>query len=176
MKLKKYTFRTPLFGSIDCEELLLDTDGHIELSPEQMCRLYDDNEDLLMFLTRNMEDLAEYVPGELMNVVLRAEFGDFAMIGGKMYLRTYIWTEEDLTELQISLIQEWITGQMSDGWGESLEQQEWMYRRVERPYVYFDEDSVDFEEDYETCGVYYYVHPWNAGEYYIEMDECEEVV
>lgn len=175
MKLKKYTFKTPLFGSIDCEELLSDTDGRIELSPEQMCRMYDTSDKLLRFLTENMEDLAQYVPEELEGVVLRAEFGDCAMMNSRMYLRTYIWVEEDLTESAIEMIQEWITGQMSDGWGEGLEQREWMDKRVDKPYVYFDEYSLEFEEDKETHRVSYYVHPWNSKEYEIELEDCEEV-
>lgn len=175
MKLKKYTFRTPLFGSINCEELLSDTDGRVELSPEQMCSMYDAGEKLLRFLTKNMEDLAQYVPEELEGVVLRAEFGDCAMLGGKMYLRTYIYVEEDLTESGIKMIQEWITGQMSDGWGEGLEQRSWWERRMDKPTVYFDETSCEFERDEEYCRIYYYVHPWNSKEYKIELEECEEV-
>ena len=175
MKLTKYTFRTPLFGSIQAEELLSDTGGCIELSPEQMCKLYDRNAELLLFLTENSEDLSPYVPEELKDVVLRAEFGDCAMIGGRMYLRTYIWATEDLTEPGIERIQKWITGQMSDGWGEGLEQREWQSRRVEKPTLYFDEYSLDFDEDVEIHEVYYYVNPWNSEEFEILLEDTEDV-
>lgn len=175
MKLMKYTFRTPLFGSIECEELLSDTDGRIELSPEQMCRMYDQGPELQMFLTENMEDLTFCVPEELQDVVLRAEFGDCAMLGGKMWLHTYIWVEGNLTDTGIEQIQNWIVGQMSDGWGEGLEQTAWQERRVERPVVYFDEYMLDFEEDREVCEISYYANPWSADEFYIYLDDCEEV-
>lgn len=175
MKLKKYTFKTPLFGSISCEEVLSDTDGHIELTPEQMCRLYDQRDKLHKFLTDNQEDLSSYVPEELTSVILRAEFGDFAMLHGRMYLRTYIWVEEDLTETGIEQIQEWISGQMSDGWGEGLEQRTWWEHRIEKPTIYFDEDCCEFETDTEYCHVYYYAHPWNSSQFEIELEECEEV-
>ena len=175
MKLMKYTFRTPLFGSIECDELGLDIGGRIELSPEQMCRLYDEGEELLLFLTDNEEDLAAYVPEELENVVLRARFGDSAMLGGRMYLKTYIWTEQELTQSQIDMIQEWIMGQMSDGWGEGLEQREWKTTRVYKPTMYFDEDSLEFEEDRELCRVIYYVNPWNSEDFCIYLDDYEEV-
>lgn len=175
MKLMKYTFRTPLFGSIQAEELLSDTDGRIELSPEQMCRLYDQNEELLMFLTENSDDLASCVPEELQYVVLRAEFGDCAMISGKMYLRTHIWTAEDVDETVIIRLTDWITGQMSDGWGEGLEQREWRNERIRKPVMYFDECSCEFEEDYEDCWVSYYVHPWNSHEFEMYLEDAEEV-
>lgn len=175
MKLTKYTFKTPLFGSIACEGLIPDTDGRIDLSPEQMCRLYDQGEELLMFLTENIEDLAPYVPEELKNVVLRAIFGEFAMIGGRMYLRTYIYTEEPLTETGIDQVQEWITGQMSDGWGEGLEQHEWWTRTIKKPTMYFDEYSLEFEEDEEIYEVGYYAEPWRIGEFNIDLEEVEEV-
>ena len=175
MKLKKYTFTTPLFGSIACEGLLPDTDGRIELSPEQMCRLYDQGEELHMFLDENMEDLASCVPEELKNVVLRAVFGDCAMLGGRMYLRTYIYTEESLNETGIDQVQEWITGQLSDGWGEALEQREWMSKRISKPTIYFDEYSLEFEEDEEMYEVGYYADPWNCGGVIVDLEEIEEV-
>lgn len=175
MKLKKYTFTTPLFGSIACEELLPDTHGRIELSPEQMCILYDQGDKLHMFLDENMEDLAPYVPEELKNVVLRAVFGDCAMLGGRMYLRTYIYTEESLNETGIDQVQEWITGQMSDGWGEGLEQREWMSKRISKPTIYFDEYSLEFEEDEEMYEVGYYAEPWNRGGFIVDLEQIEEV-
>lgn len=175
MKLTKYTFKTPLFGSIACENLLPDTDGRIDLTPEQMCRLYDQGEKLLMFLTENIEDLAPYVPEELENVVLRAIFGECAMLGGRMYLRTFIYTEEPLTEAGIYQIQKWITGQMSDGWGEGLEQREWWTRRIKKPTLYFDECSCDFEEDEEYQEVGYYAEPWSSKGFTIDLEEVEEV-
>jgi len=175
MKLKKYTFRTPLFGSIECEELLSDTDGRIELAPQQMCRMYDMGEELLRFLTENAEDLAEHLPEELEDVVLRAEFGDCAMCGGSMLLRTHIWVDGNLTETGIEQIQEWIRGQMSDGWGEGLEQRAWKTDKVKKPIMYFDEYTLEFVEDEIECDVSYYVNPWNADEFYIYLDDCEEV-
>ena len=175
MKLTKYTFRTPLFGSISCEEVLSDTDGRIELSPEQMCRMYDQGSELLLFLSENADDLAWCVPEEVSDIVLRAEFGDCAMIRGRMYLRTYIWTVEDANETVICRLMDWITGQISDGWGEGLEQKSWKDERVRKPVMYFDEDSCEFEEDYEDHWVSYYVHPWSSDEFEIYLEDVEDV-
>ena len=176
MKLMKYTFRTPLFGSIECEELLSDTDGRIELSPEQMARMYvHHGQELMMFLTENSDNLVHCLPEELENVVLCAEFGDFAILGGKMWLRTYIYTEGELTATGRTNIQDWICGQMSDGWGEGLEQRAWKDDTVSKVVMYFDDNSLEFEEDHVYCDVSYYVHPWSSEEFYIYLDDCEEV-
>lgn len=175
MKLMKYTFRTPLYGSIEAEELLSDTDGRIELSPEQMCRLYDQGPELLLHLSESAGDLAFAVPAELEDVVLRADFGDCAMLGGKMYLRTYVWVEGNLTETGIQQIKDWISGQMSDGWGEGLEQRAWRTDRVHKPVMYFDEYSLEFDTDEELCEVNYYVNPWNSDDFCVYLDDCESV-
>lgn len=175
MKLMKYTFRTPLFGSIDCEEVLSDTDGRIDLSPEQMCKLYDQGPELLLYLSENAQDLASCVPEEMDGAVLRAEFGDCAMISGKMWLRTYVWVDGDLTESRVETIQEWIIGQMSDGWGEGLEQLAWKTEAVRTPVLYFNEDYLEFEEDHENRRVAYYVHPWNSKDFEIYLEDAEEV-
>ena len=175
MKLTKYTFRTPLFGSIDCEEVLSGTDGRIELSPEQMCKMYDKGSELLIFLSENADELSSCVPEELSSLILKAEFGDCALISGKMWLRTYIYTEDDVTDSGLEAIEEWITGQMSDGWGEGLEQKPWKTERVQKPVVYFDEYSLEFEEDEEFCQAYFYAHPWESKEFEIYLEDEEEV-
>lgn len=175
MKLMKYTFDTPLFGSIECEELLSDTDGRIDLSPQQMCRLYDRDSELAEFLESCVEDLAFCVPEQFKDTVLRAEFGDFDLHGGMMWLQTHIWVTAHLTQSGIEEIQEWISGQMSDGWGEGVEQCEWMTTTVSKPTVYFDEWTLDFEESEELCEVSYCAHPWNADEFYISLVDVEEV-
>ena len=175
MKLMKYTFRTPLFGSIECEELLSDTDGHIELSPEQMCKLYDEGPELLMFLSEHAEDLTFCVPKELEDIIIRAQFGDCYMLGGKMWLHTYIWVEDILTEEGIQQVKNWICGQMSDGWGEGLEQTPWNTSWVDKPVMFFDEYTLEFDRDIQHCQVSYYVNPWNSDEFCIYLDDCEEV-
>ena len=176
MILKKYTFRTPLCGSIECEDLLSDTDERIELSPTQMASLYDyKGQELMMFLTDNSEDLTYCVPEELENIVLRAEFGDFALLGGQMWLLTYIYTKDNLTQEDYEPIQDWILGQMSDGWGEGLEQRAWMTDTVRKPTLYFDECSLEFCTDEEIHEVSYYVNTWNSNNFYIYVDHCEEV-
>lgn len=175
MKFMKYTFRTPLHGSIDCSDVL-PKEEPIALSPRKMCRLYSEYEELSEFLNNNLEDLADFVCEELQNVVLRAEFGDYAMHDGKMYLMTYVWTRGELSSEKLARLMDWILGQMSDGWGEHLEQQAWMEERVETPQIYFDEESLKFETDYDSWLVYYYIHAWvSDDDYQVVLQECEEV-
>ena len=179
MKLMKYTFRSPLFGSIYSDELFPNTDyGSFDLSAEGMAAMYDKHgENLMTFLTENIEDLAEYVDAKFRGIVVKACFGDFAIQNGKMYLLTYIYTLDELSDPGIEDIREWISGQMSDGWGESLEQLEWMTERIEKPIIYFDEHSLEFEEDVECFEVYYYCKPWNYDDFYIDLcDYTEEEV
>lgn len=175
MKLMKYTFRSPLFGSIYSDELFPDTDGSFDLSAEGMAAMYDKyGENLMMFLTENIEDLAEYVDEQFRGLVVKACFGDFAIQNGKMYLLTYIYALDELYDLGIKDIQEWISGQMSDGWGESLEQREWNREIVYRKHTVFDEYSMEFEDEEEPCKVYYYCKPWNPHDFYIDLYDCTE--
>ena len=172
MRTIKYTFRTPLHGSIDCSDVLPDQDS-IKLSPRDMCTLYSDHKELDEFLRNHKENLTSCVDEQLHHVVLRAEFGDVAMLNGELYLLTYIWTYSVLSDERIEYILGWISGQLSDGWGEGLEQRSWKQERVIRPYVYFDEDSLTFEQDEEEWFVRYYVHPWTYEDYSIDLHEVD---
>lgn len=176
MKLMKYTFRSPLFGSIYSDELFPNTDyGSFELSAEGMAAMYDKyGENLMMFLTENIEDLAEYVDAKFRGLVVKACFGDFAIQSGKMYLLTYIYALDELSDSGIEDIREWISGQMSDGWGESLGQREWNRKIVYRKHTVFDEYSMEFEDEEEPCEVYYYCKPWNYDDFYIDLYDCTE--
>lgn len=175
MKLMKYTFRSPLFGSIYSDELFPDTDGSFDLSAEGMAAMYDKcGESLMMFLTENIEDLAEYVDAKFRGIVVKACFGDFAIQSGKMYLLTYIYTLCELSDSQIKDIEEWISGQMSDGWGEGLEQREWKSDIVYRKYTVFDAYCMEFESEEEPCEVSYYCKPWNRYNFYIDLEGYTE--
>lgn len=175
MKLNKYTFRTPLFGSIYCEELFTQGDGRKDLTPEQMAYLYDIHTGTFCaFLEEAREDLTFAVPEELSSCIVKAEFGDWGMYDGKMYLLTHIWVKDSLSTETMTHIQEWISGQMSDGWGESLEQDEWREERIQARETYFDDDTLEFEEEYVTYFANYYMNPWNSEEFYVDFYDHTE--
>ena len=173
MKLRKYTYRSPLFGSISSEELFPDTDGMYELSPEAMARMYDRHYELSNFLEKEKECLEKYVPNKFLGIIIKAEFGDYGLRDGKMWLYTHIWTIDDLTDSGIEEIEDWIECQMSDGWGEGLEQRSW---KTDTEYVrstVFDEYSCEFEEEEEPCRVQYYANPWNSRDFELIPEDVE---
>ena len=106
MKILKYTFTTPLHGSIDCSNVLPDQE-YVELDAKQMCQLYFQYSELEEFLANSQEDLSAYVPeGELFDLVLRAEVGHAYAFGGRLYLATYIYTDSELSDERIVEVQE----------------------------------------------------------------------
>ena len=174
MKLIKYTFRSPLFGSIYSDELFPVTDGMYELSPEAMERMYNTHYELSRFLEEEKECLEKYVPNKFLGTIIKAEFGDYGVRDDKMWLYTHIWTTDDLlTDSGIEEIEDWIEGQMSDGWGESVEQREWKTETQYISSIFFDEYSCRFEEEEEPCKVYYYVNPWNSRDFELIPEDVE---
>lgn len=170
MELLKCTFRTPLNGSIDCEILRSDLHGPKELNSEQMATLFHRYAELHEFLDDNKEDLTHAVPEGLSSCILKAEFGDYTMYEGNLYLLTHVWVDENELSGDLRLkIQDWITGQLSDGWGEGLEQREWKVDRVCGTNTYFDEDTLDFEKSEDYYNAFYYVTPWVSHEFYVEL-------
>lgn len=175
MKLLKCTFRSPLNGSICCEELLSDTDGRVELNSEQMATLYHRNYELKEFLEKNKEDLTFALPDDIKDFVFKAEIGDHTMYEGNLYLLTHVWVDgNDFEGGRRLKIQDWITGQLSDGWGESLEQREWTEDSVLARSTYFDKYDLNFDFSEEYYKAYYYVNPWVSHEFYVELVNCEE--
>ena len=175
MKLKKYTFRSPLCGSIYCEELFSDTDGRFEVSAEGMAMLYDrDGDKLMMFLTDNLADMSSHVPEQFKGLIVKAVFGEFGLQEGQMWLKTEIYAVKELSEEQIERICDWIEGQMSDGWGEFIEQREWKRVREYKKSTVFDEYTLEFEDEEEPVFVDYYINPWNSSGFFLIPEDVEE--
>lgn len=175
MKLYKYTFRSPLTGSICCDELFREDDGVKELESLDMARLYNADPDLSDFLEKNKEDLTQYLPDYFKKMMMcKLEVGDYGVVNGDLCLLAHVWTTTKLTENQIGDVSEYISGQYSDGWGEGLEQREWRTDSVQIPIIDFDIYEGEWEEDSDSAGAYFYVHPWNDNQFFIELHYCEE--
>ena len=177
MKLYKYTFKSPLSGSIHCDELFVDTKNRADLDAEEMARIYNTDPDLSSFLDNNKEDLTEYIPDYFKPLVHKIEVGDYGVFNGHLCLLAHVWTIDEMTPRQLDEITEYISGQYSDGWGEGLEQREWREDRVQISQPYFDPDEGEWDDDITYAYACFYVHPWSDRQHFIELqyEEQEEI-
>lgn len=168
----KYQYMSPLYGMVTCEDISSDYD-YYELDPKTMLTLYNRSNEVMDFVDNLEEDLVEYIHKELKEVVVKAVFGSTCMRDCKLYLRTEIYATRYLTPEEQDLLQRWITGQMSDGWGESLEQKEVTSETVEVNRPQFDSDQALFVNDYETVKARYYLNPWSSTDWKLELVDME---
>lgn len=175
MKCIKLTYKSPMFGSIQCHELEDVDYDRIELTPEEMEQLWNKHYELDLFLNKNYEDLAEYAPQELKDIVVKAMFGGYNKTDYGMFFLTEIYVREEPSHIQTCILSNWIEGQMSDGWGECVEQREFMEQNVYWTQPTFNTDECEWEIEDLRATVYYYVHPWNADKFTLELIEDEDV-
>lgn len=183
MKTTHIRFRTPCYGRIYgdsvFEETPYENEGQ-ELGATTMARLYERYPQLSEFLERNKEEMTQYIDSENkpLEDVVRLELGDYGVFNGKFCLVHHVWIKgqpDEISEEELLAVEEYIMGQLSDGWGEGLEQREWLNHDVEWIRPYFDEDSADFEEEYFRDDVRYYLAPWRYDMEITQLDseECE---
>lgn len=183
MKTTHIRFRTPCYGRIYGDSVFEGTpyknEGQ-EINATVMARLYERYPELSEFLERNKEEMTQYIDSENkpLEDVVRLELGDYGVFNGRFCLVHHVWIKgqpDEISEEEIHAVEEYIMGQLSDGWGEGLEQREWMNRYVEWSRPYFDEYSADFEEEDFRDNVSYYLVPWNREIEITQFDseECE---
>ena len=181
MKTTHFRFRTPCYGRIYGDSVFEGTpyenEGQ-EISSSTVARLYEKYPELSQFLERNKEEMTQYIDSENkpLEDVVRLELGDYGVFNGKFCLVHHVWIKgqlDEISEEEIQAVEEYIMGQLSDGWGEGLEQHEWMSRSIEWSRPYFDEYSADFEEEYFRDTVSYYLVPWNAEVEITQLDSEE---
>lgn len=184
MKLRKMTFLTPITGSIVGEELFADNNHEIFLDSQQVNILYETKqifseyfEELQDHLEELQEGITESIPEELKDAIVKAVFGNITSLGGSLYFRTEIYTREEAGagEELMDSIKEWIKGQMSDGWGEEIEQAEVTRERVEYEVPYFCTVDMCIQKDQRVEEVYYYLHPWNSENWDIQVFDIQKV-
>ena len=183
MKTTHFRFRTPCYGRIYGESVFEGTPYESEgqdIDASVMATLYERYPALSVFLDRNKEEMTQYIDSENkpLEDVVRLELGDYGVFNGRFYLIHHVWIKgqiDEISEEELLAVQEYILGQLSDGWGEGLEQREWLNHDVEWSRPYFDEESADFEDEYFRGTVSYYVVPWNSGVEITQLDseECE---
>ena len=183
MKTTHIRFRTPCYGRIYGDSVFEGTpyenDGQ-EISATAMARLYESHPELSEFLERNKEEMTQYIDSENkpLEDVVRLELGDYGVFDGRFCLVHNVWIKgqpDEISEEELSAVKEYIMGQLSDGWGEGLEQREWLNHSIEWSRPYFDEYSAEFEEEYFRDNVSYYLVPWKYEMKIIHLDseECE---
>lgn len=183
MKTTHIRFRTPCYGRIYGDSVFEGTpyenEGQ-EISATAMARMYESHPELSEFLERNKEEMTQYIDSENkpLEDVVRLELGDYGVFNGKFCLVHHVWIKgqpDEISEEELHAVEEYIMGQLSDGWGEGLEQREWMNQYVEWSRPYFDEYSADFEEEDFRDNVSYYLVPWNREIEITQFDseECE---
>lgn len=183
MKTTHIRFRTPCYGRIYGDSVFEGTpyenEGQ-EINATVMARLYESYPQLSEFLERNKEEMTQYIDSENkpLEDVVRLELGDYGVFNGRFYLIHHVWIKgqiDEISEEELHAVEEYIMGQLSDGWGEGLEQREWMNHYVEWSRPYFDTDSADFEEEDFRDNVSYYLVPWNHEMEITQFDseECE---
>ena len=183
MKTTHFRFKTLCYGRIYDDGVFEGTpyenDGQ-EISATTMARLYARYPQLSQFLERNKEEMTQYIDSENkpLEDVVRLELGDYGVFNGRFYLIHHVWIKgqiDEISEEELLAVQEYIMSQLSDGWGEGLEQREWLNHPVEWSRPYFDEDSAEFEEEDFRGTVSYYLVPWNSEMTINQLDseECE---
>lgn len=174
MKTTKLTYKSPLFGSVYCDALQDIDTRRVDISSEGVCKMYDRFSSMEKFLEDNTEDLSDFVPQELEGFVVKAVFGQVREEDGQMFLLTEIYVRKQPTDLQYKQIEDWISGQLSDGWGEGVEQREVACERMHYSTLLFDSDLCDFEEYEEDDTASYYIHPWASKDWYLQLDDIVE--
>lgn len=182
MKTTHFRFTTPCSAVINAESILTDdpcSDGIIHMSPTGTAWLYDRHPELSQFLDRNKEDATQFIDDQnlLLKNVIRMELGDYGVFNSEFHLIHHVWMAGELdkiSEEEIKAVEEYIMGQLSDGWGEGLEQREWMSESVTWTQPYFDEDSCEFDKQDVEETAYYYLKPWDEDTEIEILDSAEE--
>lgn len=183
MKTTHFRFKTPCYGRICGDSVFEGTpyenEGQ-EISAIAMAHLYESHPELSQFLERNKEEMTQYIDSKNkpLEDVVRLELGDYGVFDGRFCLVHNVWIKgqiDEISEEELIAVKEYIMGQLSDGWGEGLEQREWLNHSIEWSRPYFDEYSADFEEEYFRDTVRYYLVPWKSEMKIAQLDseECE---
>lgn len=160
MRCIKLSYTSPVFGSVDCYDIPNKHDQEVEFGPETALKLYEKSSRVREVFDEYTEDLVQHIPEELEGLVVKAVFGKLDAEDYDLKLVTEIYVRKEPTVEQHTQIIEWISGQMSDGWGEGVEQREVYHEEFEYELYVFDAKDCEYQSSTRYADAYYHLHPW----------------
>lgn len=181
MKAKKWTVVSPVTVSISADtpffldECCGEEQESFDLDISQSANLVNSSDSLSSFLANmEKEDLREHYEED--RNIYKVVFGDSRITEDcdRIIALTYVYTSPELQELPQSVL-DFISGQLSDGWGEGKEQEEVKLCTYYRNTQNFSVESGEMEEEEEgPYSVYAYVHFWQPDNFYLNVEELPE--
>lgn len=181
MKAKKWTVVSPVTVSISADtpffldECCGEEQESFDLDMSQSANLVNSSDSLSSFLAdMEKEDLREHYEED--RNIYKIVFGDSRITEDcdRIIALTYVYTSPELQELPQSVL-DFISGQLSDGWGEGKEQEEVKLCTYYRKTQNFSIESGEMEEEEEgPYSVYAYVHFWQPDNFYLNVEELPE--
>lgn len=181
MKAKKWTVISPVTVSICADtpiflgECCGEEQESFDLDMSQSANLVNSSGSLSSFLANmEKEDLREYYDED--RNIYKIVFGDTRISEDcdRIVALTYVYTSPELQELPEEVL-EFISGQLSDGWGEGMEQRGTIICTYYNKVNYFNIDSGEMEEEEDgSFRVYAYVHFWQSNGFYLNVEELTE--
>lgn len=181
MKAKKWTVVSPVTVSISADtpffldECCGEEQESFDLDMSQSANLVNSSDSLSSFLAdMEKEDLREHYEED--RNIYKIVFGDSRITEDcdRIIALTYVYTSPELQELPRSVL-DFISGQLSDGWGEGKEQEEVKLCTYYRNTQNFSIESGEMEEEEEgPYSVYAYVHFWQPDNFYLNVEELPE--
>lgn len=181
MKAKKWTVVSPVTVSICADtpifldECCGEEQESFDLDMSQSANLVNSSDSLSSFLANmEKEDLREHYDED--RNIYKIVFGDTRISEecDRILALTYVYTSPDLQELPQSVL-DFISGQLSDGWGEGMEQRGTIICTYYNKVNYFNIDSGEMEEEEDgSFRVYAYVHFWQSNGFYLNVEDFTE--
>lgn len=181
MKAKKWTVVSPVTVSISADtpffldECCGEEQESFDLDMSQSANLVNSSDSLSSFLANmEKEDLREHYEED--RNIYKVVFGDSRITEDcdRIIALTYVYTSPELQELPQSVL-DFISGQLSDGWGEGKEQEEVKLCTYYRNTQNFSIESGEMEEEEEgPYSIYAYVHFWQPDNFYLNVEELPE--
>lgn len=181
MKAKKWTVVSPVTVSIYADTPIFLYEGcgegqeSFDLDMSQSANLVNSSASLSSALAdMEKEDLREYYEED--RNIYKIVFGDSRSTEDcdRIIALTYVYTSPELQELPQSVL-DFISGQLSDGWGEGKEQESVNLCTYYRKNSYFSVESAEMEEEEEgPYSIYAYIHFWQPNNFYLNVEELTE--